>query len=263
MSNLSEKLQRLKNTRRKGLIVYLTAGYPDYATTLETALAMEEEGADVIEIGIPFSDPIADGPVIQRAATLALKAGATINKSIELVRQIRKNSNIPLVIMTYMNSILGYGKDEFIAAFAKAGIDGIIVPDLPFEESGLLEDICEKEGVPLIALIAPTTTRDRIKCIAQKAEGFLYCVSNTGVTGGQHHNYEQIGAVVEAARQVSQIPMAIGFGIGNSEGASAAARYADAVIVGSAILEKLTNKGITGVRNLVRSIRETLDRGSD
>jgi tryptophan synthase alpha chain len=263
MSNLSEKLQGLKESGRKGLIVYLTAGYPDYATTLETVLAMEAEGADVIEIGIPFSDPIADGPVIQHAATLALKAGATTAKSIELVAQIRKTSSIPLVVMTYVNSILGYGKEKFIADFVKAGIDGLIVPDLPLEEAGLLEDICTRQGIPLIGLIAPTSTVDRIKCIAQKAEGFLYCVSNTGVTGGQHNNYDQIGAVIETARQVSQIPMAIGFGIGNSQGASAAAHYADAVIVGSAILEKLTNEGVAGVRGLIRSIRETLDGESE
>jgi tryptophan synthase alpha chain len=262
MSKLSEKLQGLKASGRKGLIVYITAGYPDYATTLETALAMEEEGADVIEIGIPFSDPIADGPVIQHAATLALKAGATTAKSIELIRQIRERSSIPLVIMTYVNSILGYGMETFISSFAKAGINGIIVPDLPIEESGLLEDLCKREGIDLIPLIAPTTTTTRIQTICQKASGFLYCVSNTGVTGGQKMDYGQIGSIMETARQVTDIPMAIGFGIGNSEGAAAAAQYADAVIVGSAILEKLTNKGVSGVRGLVRSIRERLDEES-
>jgi tryptophan synthase alpha chain len=263
MSNLSEKLQGLKTSGRKGLIVYLTAGYPDYKATLETVLAMEEEGADVIEIGIPFSDPIADGPVIQKAATLALKGGATTTKSMELIKEIRKTSKIPLVVMTYVNSILGYGMEKFITVFAQAGINGIIVPDLPIEESGLLEDICKEQGIDLIQLIAPTSTRDRIDTIAKKAEGFLYCVSNTGVTGGQHVNYEQIGLVMEAARQVTDTPMAIGFGIGTPEGAEAAARYADAVIVGSAILEKLTHEGIDGVRGLVRSIRVKLDEESE
>lgn len=263
MSKLSEKLQGLKKSGRKGLIVYLTAGYPDYRATLETALAMEKEGADVIEIGIPFSDPIADGPVIQKAATLALKGGATTTKSIELIKEIRKTSNIPLVVMTYVNSILGYGMEKFIAAFVQAGINGIIVPDLPVEESGLLEDICKEQGIDLIQLIAPTSTRNRIEAIAQKTKGFLYCVSNTGVTGGQHVNYEQIGSVMKAARQVTDIPMAIGFGIGTPEGAKAAAHYADAVIVGSAILEKLTHEGIAGVRGLVRSIRMKLDEESE
>jgi tryptophan synthase alpha chain len=262
MSNLSEKLQGLKASGRKGLVVYLTAGYPDYKATLETALAMEEEGADVIEIGIPFSDPIADGPVIQKAATLALKAGATTTKSIELIKEIRKASTIPLVVMTYVNSILGYGMEKFITSFAQAGINGIIVPDLPLEESGLLEDLCKEQGIDLIQLIAPTSTKDRIDRIAKKAEGFLYCVSNTGVTGGQHANYEQIGSVIESARQVADIPMAIGFGIGTPEGALAAARYADAVIVGSAILEKLAHEGIDGVRGLVRAIRVQLDKES-
>jgi tryptophan synthase alpha chain len=262
MSNLSKKLQGLKASGRKGLIVYITAGYPDYAATLETALAMEEEGADVIEIGIPFSDPIADGPVIQHAATLALKAGATTAKSVDLIKEIRQKSKVPLVIMTYVNSILGYGIEKFITSFAKAGINGIIVPDLPIEESGLLEDICRKEGIDLIQLIAPTSTTTRINTICQKASGFLYCVSNTGVTGVRNIDYGQIGSIIKSARQVTDIPMAIGFGIGTPEGAAAAAQYADAVIVGSAILEKLTNEGIYGVRGLVRSIRERLDKES-
>lgn len=262
MSNLAEKLQGLKASGRKGLIVYVTAGYPDYATTLKAALAMEEEGADVIEIGIPFSDPIADGPVIQQAATLALKAGATTAKSIELIRQIREKSNIPLVAMTYVNSILGYGMEAFVTSFAKAGINGMIVPDLPIEESVLLEDICKREGIDLIQLIAPTTTKTRIHTICKKASGFLYCVSNTGVTGVRNIDYGQIGSIMETARRITDIPMAIGFGIGTPEGATAAAQYADAVIVGSAILEKLTKEGITGVRGLVRSIRERLDEES-
>jgi len=262
MSNLSERLQGLKNSGRKGLIVYITAGYPNYETTLTTALAMEKEGADVIEIGIPFSDPIADGPVIQKAATMALKAGATTAKSIELIKEIRRTSTIPLVIMTYVNSILGYGMEKFIASFAAAGINGIIVPDLPIEESELLEGICSKEGIDLIQLIAPTTTEQRIHTIGQKAKGFLYCVSNTGVTGVRNIDYGEIGSIMQTARQVTVVPLAIGFGIGTPEGALAAAQYADAVIVGSAILEKLTNEGVSGVRGLVKSIREKLDEES-
>lgn len=262
MSNLSAKLQGIKASGCKGLIVYITAGYPDYETTLTTVLAMEQEGADVIEIGIPFSDPIADGPVIQKAATLALKAGATTAKSIELIKGIRKSSAIPLVIMTYVNSILGYGMEKFIASFAKAGINGIIVPDLPIEESELLEDICQKNGIDLIQLIAPTTTKERIHNIGQKAKGFLYCVSNTGVTGVRNIDYGEIGAIIRLARQVTTMPMAIGFGIGTPEGALAAAQYSDAIIVGSAILEKLTNEGVAGVRSLVKSIREKLDEES-
>nr|WP_236639198.1 tryptophan synthase subunit alpha [Pelosinus sp. UFO1] len=262
MVNLEEKLQGLKASGKKGLIVYITAGYPDYASTLDAVLAMEKEGADVVEIGIPFSDPIADGPVIQKAATLALKAGATTIKSIQLIKEIRKQSAIPLVVMTYVNSIIGYGMEKFIAAFAEAGINGLIVPDLPIEESPLLENICHKEGVSLIQLIAPTSTTNRIHNISQKAQGFLYCVSNTGVTGVRNIDYSQIGSVIATARQATDIPMAIGFGIGSPEGAAAAAQYADAVIVGSAILEKLTTEGVTGVRTLVRSIRKRLDEES-
>lgn len=260
MSKLTERLWQQKKAGRTGLIIYLTAGYPDYAVTLAAVLAAEEAGADIVEIGIPFSDPIADGPVIQKAATLALKAGATTAKTLELIRQIRKQTDIPLAAMTYVNTILHYGPEKFVKDFSEAGLSGIIVPDLPLEERELLEDICRDQGVDLIQFIAPTSTKERIATVSKIASGFLYCISTTGVTGVQAVDYGPVKAAIAEARKATDVPVAIGFGIGSPDAAREAAKHADAVIVGSAVVDRLGNDGVDGVRDLIRSIREALDK---
>jgi len=260
MSRLNDRLTQLQAQGRKGLIVYLTAGYPAMDTTLEAVLAAEAAGADIVEIGIPFSDPIADGPVIQKAATVALKAGATTAKALELIRKIRRHSTIPLAVMTYVNTILSYGPAEFVRNFKAAGLDGVIVPDLPPEEAGLLQGSCDEAGVDLIKFVAPTSTPDRIKTICQRAGGFIYCISSTGVTGVRAVDYRSIAAAIRTVRDNTGVPVAIGFGIGGPEAACEAAKYADAVIVGSAVIERLGSGGVEGVRELVQSIRRGLDK---
>lgn len=261
MSRISQTFAGLRTSGKKGLIIYLTAGYPDMATTLEAAEAAEEAGADLIEIGIPFSDPMADGPVIQKASTLALQQGATTGKAVDLIARIRERSEIPLAAMTYINPVMHYGIEKFLTDCATAGMDGLIVPDLPMEEGALLEAPCKLAGVDLIQFVAPTTNAQRIETICRKAAGFLYCISTTGVTGVRQLDYQQIGGAITNVRQFSDIPVAIGFGIGNSQAAQEAAQHADAVIVGSAVMQALMDNGIKGMQTLIRSIRQGLDEG--
>lgn len=261
MSRIADRFQQLKSQGRKGFIAYVTAGFPDLAGTVEAIEVLEAAGADVIEIGIPFSDPMADGPVIQKAATLALEAGMTTPKVLEIITTVRKTSQVPLVVMTYINTILNVGVEKFVRSFAAAGLDGIIVPDLPLEEAGLLSQFCEEVGIDLIQLVAPTTPKNRLVAICKKAQGFVYCVSNTGVTGVRQVDYSQIAPVIEIVRSETAVPPAIGFGIGSIEGAQQAAKYADGVIVGSAIMERLMDEGIDSVGTFAKSIRKALDEG--
>lgn len=261
MSRISQTFARLKQSGKKGLIIYLTAGYPDMKTTLEAALAAEAAGADLIEIGIPFSDPMADGPVIQKASSLALQQGATTGKALDLLGRIREKSATPLAAMTYINPVLHYGIGNFLTNAAAAGMDGIIVPDLPLEEGDLLEAPCKMAGIDLIQFVAPTTSEQRMQTIGQKAAGFLYCISTTGVTGVRQLDFRQIGGTITSVRRYADIPVAIGFGIGSPQAACDAAQYADAVIVGSAVMQALMDNGIAGMQTLIRSIRQGLDAG--
>jgi len=263
MSVLAKPLQERIHHGQKGLIVYLTAGYPDMETTFQAVLAAAEAGADLIEIGIPFSDPIADGPVIQKAATEAIRAGATTEKALELIRKIREHTGVPIAAMTYCNTILHYGIKAFMSDFGAAGMNGVIVPDLPLEETDLLLETCKEHAIDLIQFVAPTSTPERIQAVTQVASGFLYCISTTGVTGVQEVDYRPIAAAIETVRTKTRIPAAIGFGIGSPAAARQAARYADAVIVGSAVVSTLGTSGVEGVRKLVRSIRAELDREGD
>jgi len=261
MTRIAKRFEQLKSAGRKGFIAYVTSGYPDVAGTLKAVQVLEAAGADLIELGIPFSDPMADGPVIQKAATAALQAGMTTAKVLELVTTIRQTSELPLVVMTYVNTILNVGVEKFVSSFAKAGLDGIIVPDLPLEESALLAQSCEAAGIDLIQFVAPTTTKERFVVSCQKARGFIYCISNTGVTGVRQVDYSQIGKIIADVRNETTVPLAIGFGIGSAQGAQEAAKYADAVIVGSAIMQRLMDEGIDSVATFAKSIRQALDEG--
>lgn len=259
MSRISVVMENNKKQERKGLIAYVTAGCPNYDATLQAVEALEQAGADIIEIGMPFSDPMADGPVIQKAAVMALREGATTNKTRELIIKIRAKSNIPLVVMTYINTILSAGAENFIRSFAEAGIDGVIVPDMPIEECSLLENICVKEKVDLIHFAAPTTTPERIEEVCKKASGFLYCISNTGVTGVRKVDYSEIGLIIKAIRKHTNVPAAVGFGIGDTASALEAARFGDAVIVGSAVMQKVMDEGVGQAAELISAIRGALD----
>lgn len=234
-------------TNGKAFIPFVTGGDPDIETTERLLYEMAEKGADLIEIGIPFSDPIAEGPVIQEADERALGAGCTTDQLFDLVARVRKNIEIPLVFMTYLNPIYSYGSERFLRNCKKVGIDGVIVPDLPFEEKDELKDLCKQYGIELISLIAPTS-KERIKTIAKEAEGFIYCVSSMGVTGVRNEITSDVGGMVNLVREVTDIPVAIGFGIATPKQAEEMAKLSDGVIVGSAIVKMIAAQGRDSVK---------------
>lgn len=234
-------------THGKAFIPFVTGGDPDLETTEALIYEMAKRGADLIEIGIPFSDPIAEGPVIQEADERALRAGCTTDKLFALVERVRKTVTIPLVFMTYVNPIYSYGSEKFMANCKQVGIDGVIVPDLPFEEKEELNPVCRQYGIELISLIAPTS-KERIKSIAKEAEGFIYCVSSMGVTGVRSEITSDIGGMVALVRQVTDLPVAIGFGIATPKQAEDMAEYGDGVIVGSAIVKMIAEQGRESVK---------------
>lgn len=226
----------------KAFIPFITCGDPDLATTAAAVRAMAANGADLIELGIPFSDPTAEGPVIQGANIRALKAGTTTDKVFDFVRELRRDVSIPLVFMTYANVVFSYGAERFISACAEIGIDGMILPDLPYEEKDEFLPICRKYGVDLISMIAPTS-ENRIAMIAKEAEGFLYIVSSLGVTGTRSEIRTDLASIVKVVRQNTKTPCAIGFGISTPEQAAKMAGIADGAIVGSAIIKLLEQYG--------------------
>ncbi len=244
----------------KAFIAFITCGDPDLATTAKAVRAAAANGADLIELGIPFSDPTAEGPVIQGANIRALKGGVTTDKIFAFVRELRRDVDIPMVFMTYANVVFSYGAEKFISACGDMGIDGLILPDLPFEEEEEFLPICRKYGVDLISLIAPTS-ENRIAMIAKEAEGFLYIVSSLGVTGTRSEITTDLDSIVRVVRRNTDIPCAIGFGISTPEQAGKMARIADGVIVGSAIVKLLEKYGKEAPRHVgeyVRSMKEAL-----
>lgn len=226
----------------KAFIPFVTCGDPDLETTAAVVREMAAAGADLIELGIPFSDPTAEGPVIQGANIRALDGGVTTDRIFDLVRDLRQDVSVPFVFMTYANVIFSYGAERFIRTCQDIGIDGLILPDLPFEEKEEFLAICHAHEVDLISMIAPTS-KDRIAMIAREAEGFLYIVSSMGVTGTRRAITTDVGAIVEIVRQHTDLPCAIGFGISTPEQAQHMAQYADGVIVGSAIVKIVERYG--------------------
>ena len=226
----------------KAFIPFITCGDPDLETTGAAIRAMAENGADLIELGIPFSDPTAEGVVIQGANLRALRGGVTTDQIFDFVRALRKDVKIPFVFMTYANVVFSYGADVFISACAELGIDGLILPDLPYEEKDEFLPTCRKYGVDLISMIAPTSA-DRIAMIAKEAEGFLYIVSSLGVTGTRSEIKTDLASIVEVVRRNTKTPCAIGFGISTPEQAHKMAAIADGAIVGSAIIKLLERYG--------------------
>lgn len=244
----------------KAFIPFITCGDPDLETTKEIVRAMAANGADLIELGIPFSDPTAEGPVIQGANLRALSGGVTTDKIFEMVRELRKDVTLPMVFMTYANVIFSYGADKFIGTCAEIGIDGLILPDLPFEEKGEFDPICRKYEVDLISLIAPTSA-DRIAMIARKAQGFIYIVSSLGVTGVRSEIKTDISSLVKVVRENSSVPCAVGFGISTPEQAAGMAAVSDGAIVGSAIIrlvEKYGKEAAGPVGEYVKKMKDAL-----
>lgn len=255
-------MSRIENAfaNGKAFIAFLTGGDPDLDTTEKLIYAIEEAGADLIEIGIPFSDPIAEGVVIQEADERALKNNVTTDDLFELVKRVRKNSQIPMVFMTYYNPVFSYGRDKFMSKAKEAGIDGLIIPDVPFEESEEVREYCKKYELDLINMIAPTSIT-RTKMIAEKAEGFLYCVSSLGVTGVRSEIKSDIAGLIKDAKEVTKTPCAIGFGISTPEQAKEMAAVSDGVIVGSAIVRIIGQYGkdsIPYVKDYVKSMKDAI-----
>lgn len=238
----------------KAFIPFLTCGDPDLETTEKLIGAIAEAGADLIELGIPFSDPTAEGPVIQDANLRALSAGTTTDKIFDMVRRVRQTVSIPMVFMTYANVIFSYGADRFLKTAAEIGMNGIIVPDVPFEEKQEFEPLCQKYGLDQISMIAPTS-HDRIRAIAEQANGFLYCVSSLGVTGTRAAITTDIGAMVKLVKEVKDIPCAVGFGISTPEQAETMCRQADGAIVGSAIVKLIAQYGRDSMQPVADYVR--------
>lgn len=244
----------------KAFIPFITAGDPDLETTENLVLEMAEAGANLIEIGIPFSDPVAEGTVIQDADVRALASGTTTDKIFETVRRIRQKTDTALAFMTYLNPVFVYGAERFMKNCLDVGVDALIVPDMPFEEKGELQSMCHKYGVNLVSLIAPTSA-ERIGMIAQEAEGFVYCVSSLGVTGMRSEIFTDIGKMISLVKASKDIPCAVGFGVSTPEQAKEIARVADGVIVGSAIVrivEKYGRQSAGPVRAYILEMKKAI-----
>lgn len=255
-------MSKIKSAFNKGkaFITFITGGDPNIETTEKLILAMDKAGADIIEIGIPFSDPAADGPIIQLANERALKSGTNTDSILDMVERVRVKTDIPLVLLTYYNIVFRYGLESFLKRCQEVGVDGIIVPDLPFEEKEELTLVCKKYNIDFIPLIAPTS-KERIKMIAREAEGFVYCVSSLGVTGVRTKITTDIKAMVDNVKSVSDIPCAIGFGIGTKEQAKELAPFADGIIVGSAIVKIIEEDGedlVEDVYEYVKGMKDAL-----
>ena len=250
MSNIYKAFEN-----KKAFIPFVTGGDPDLETTKNLLIAMEKAGADLIEIGIPFSDPIAEGPVIQEASQRALAAGCTTDKLFDMVQEARQRVKIPMVFMTYINPVYTYGKERFMKRCVECGIDGIIVPDLPYEEKEELSGVCESYGIDLISLIAPTS-HERIRMIAKEAKGFVYCVSSLGVTGVRSEIKTDVAKMVEMVKEVNDIPAAIGFGISTPEQAKKMASVSDGAIVGSAIVKIVAKYGKECIPEVEKYVKE-------
>ena len=238
MNRIDTTFEKLRSEKRKGFIPYICAGDPDLAITVKLSVALAEAGADVLELGVPFSDPLADGIVNQLAAQRALAAGTTVRGVLGCVREIRKESEIPIVLYTYLNPVMQVGFERFHDEAFAAGVDGLLILDLPPEE-----DESANRRLPHIRLIAPTTPPERIATIAQNAQGFLYYVSREGVTGVRHTISSNLAAQLQQIRRISDLPIAVGFGISTPQQAKSVAEHADAVVVGSAIVNLIAKSG--------------------
>lgn len=243
MSRIAQVFEQLGAEKRPGLIPFITAGDPDLATSARLVRTLAEAGADVVELGFPFSDPMADGPTIQAASERALAAGASLKGVLDMVAEVRKECQIPLVLMGYFNPVFRYGVDRFAADAAAAGVDGLLLVDLPPEEADEVLPALRKHGIDMITLLAPTTPPERMERLAAQGSGYLYYVSMTGVTGSKRLDPEEIRQAVTEVRNLSPIPVGVGFGITTAEDAATVGSYADAVVVGSALVKVVEEFG--------------------
>jgi tryptophan synthase alpha chain len=238
LEHIQDAFAQAHKAGRAALMPYFTLGYPTLADSVDVVVSLADAGADLIELGVPFSDPLADGPTIQHSTQVALEQGASVGRCLELVREIRaRGVRQPLLLMGYINPVLAYGVDRYISAAQEAGADGVIIPDLPLEEAGAVETACRDCGQALVYLAAPTSTPERLAALAKRSTGFLYLVSVTGVTGTRQDLSGGLAAFVARARESARIPLAVGFGISSPDQAAAVAGLADGVIIGSALIQ--------------------------
>ncbi|RJQ52457.1 MAG: tryptophan synthase subunit alpha [Actinobacteria bacterium] len=259
-ASLSAALAELGRTGRTALIPYCMGGYPSFEESLRLIAGAAEAGADAIEIGIPFSDPLADGPTIQAASQASLDNGFTPSLAIDLVCDVRKSTRVPLVFMTYFNVVLHYGLERFVADASEAGVDGVIVPDLPMEEAGSWR-LAAGGKLETIYLIAPTSTDSRIEAVVREGEGFIYAVSTTGVTGARGELPQDLGDFIGRIRVKTDKPICVGFGVSTPDQAKAVSRLANGVIVGSALIDAVRAGGVEAGVDFVRELRRALDAG--
>lgn len=257
MSRISERFAQLRRDGGKGFVPFVTAGDPDLETSLEIILKLAERGVDVIELGVPFSDPMADGPTIQRSSQRALENGVSLSNVLKMVREFRKTSEVPIVLFSYLNPLWRYGLEKLAAEAAQAGIDGVLITDIVDDESKKTAALFKQHGLDLISLIAPTTTDRRLEKIAASASGFIYAISRAGITGARREMSSTAEELVGRVRQFTDLPVAVGFGISTREQVEDVWRYADAAVVGSAIVAEIEkNNGNEVVQAVERFLRD-------
>jgi len=257
MSMIEERFRKLKARGKKAFIPYIMVGYPSLEDTKNVLILFEECGADVVELGVPFTDPLADGPIIQRASEMALLQGITLRKVIAFVRVLRQSIRVPLVLMTYYNPVFKYGEEAFVKDAKDAGVDGLIIPDLPPDEAGNLIQYAKTESLDTIFLLAPTSNAERIKKVAKASRGFIYYVSVTGITGSRLLLDGSLEIFISGIRKYTDKPIAVGFGVSSPEEASSVSKVSDGVIVGSAIVKRL-HEYPDGLRGYLISLREAI-----
>ena len=266
MTRIGTRFKDLQRQGKKGFVAFITAGDPDLKTTHEVVLELDRQGVDVLELGVPFSDPMADGPVIQEASQRALAAGATLDGVLSMVADLRRETEIPIVLFTYYNPIHRYGVERFVRRAVEVGVDGVLMLDLPPEEGSEYKALMDEHDLDTIFLMTPTTRDDRMKLIASHTRGFVYYVSRTGVTGERDTLADEIHTKVSAIAKHTDLPIAVGFGISQPEHVSEVASYADAVVVGSAIVRRIGEYGqdadlISKVGDFVGSLTSPLREG--
>lgn len=264
MNRIATTFNRLKQQRRRALVGYLTAGDPDFTASFGILRAAVAAGLDVLELGVPFSDPTADGPVIQEASARALRSGMTLARVLELAQQVRAGTHVPIVLFSYFNPLLAYGLKRLVTDAAAAGVDGFLVVDLPPEEADDLRGAIGERDLPLIRLVAPTTRPDRLRSLTQDAGGFLYLITRTGVTGTGGLDFESVRNHAASVKALSSLPVCLGFGISSPEDVRTLGRLADGVVVGSALVRIAAEHGADGsaadrISTKVRELRKALD----
>ena len=260
MSRIGRRFEELRAKSEKALVCFLTTGDPDLATTKALALELERAGIDALELGVPFSDPLADGPSIQASSFRALKNGVNVSKVLELVADIRRTSQLPIVLMTYLNPAQAYGLERFANDAGKAGVDGVIMTDMPPEEAGEWRDLAARNGIDTIFLLAPTSPPARISSVAEAASGFIYCVSRTGVTGAQKEVPLELQTMIPAIRAVTDKPAVVGFGVSKPEHVRQVCEVADGAVVGSALVDMIAQgigdgKMVSAVGDFARALK--------